>query len=139
MAVKMNKKTKRLVLDASIRGEYRWELRRQKRDGNGYDIDVLINDQNDDGVDVMARRVYDEIVGRLDYNQVLVDAIESLGDKWNPGYVAKIIRDGLKSGMIQAEAAEVEGFIVEARDWIAKRDQGKTSSRLGSLVKKLRK
>lgn len=115
---KLKAKTKQMMLDARIRSEYRWYVRRKKNDAVDA-VAVMTNDQDNDGVNKAAQAVHDDVVSSFDYNQVLVDAVETLGDDWGPKYVAKVIRAGLKSGAIQAEAAEMDGFITEASNWIA--------------------
>lgn len=131
---KMKKMTKRLVLDARIRSNYRWYLRRKNDSGTDV-IDVVVGNTNMDGVDQAAQVVHDEIVDSLDWSQNLVDAIEGLGDKWGPKYVAKVIRAGIKAGTIQAEAAQLEGVLVEAGRWIG-RAVKKRNPKLASLAKK---
>lgn len=121
-STKLKKMTKKLVLDARIRADYRWYLRRKKNSTNV--IDVVVGNTDSDGVDKAARVVHDDIVGSLDWNQNMVDAIEDLGKKWGPRYVAKVIRAGIKSGTIQAEAIMVDTILAEAVELFGVKDAG---------------
>lgn len=130
---KLKAKTKRLVLDAQIRSEYRWYMRRrQNSDGN---VAAIVGDESSDGVDVAAQVVHDQIVASLEYNQVLVDAIESMGDKWSPSYVAKVIRKGIKSGVIQVESTMIDGIVTEVMQRFGVQDTNRGRKVLAAKLK----
>ncbi len=147
MAVALTKEEKRAMLDARIRSDYRWQARRSSGTTGDYGLDVETGDQ---AIKKAAQRVHDDIVSSFRYDEggIMLGATRSVKN-FGVGYVSRVIKKGLKSGVISTEAKiedaavrlletdeKVIGRVKKSLDELARLGSG---ARFKALVTKLRK
>ncbi len=147
MAVTLTKEEKRAMLDARIRSDYRWQARRSSGTTGDYGLDVETDDQ---AIKKAAQRVHDDIISSFRYDEggIMLGATRSVKN-FGVGYVSRVIKKGLKSGVISTEAAiedaavrlletdeKVIGRVKKSLDELAQLGSG---ARFKALMMKLKK
>ncbi len=146
MAITLTKEEKQAVLDARIRSDYRWHVRRH---GSSVGMSFSLTTEIDsDEVKKAAQQIHDSIVSSFGYDDAMLSATRSV-KKFGVSYISRVIKKGLKSGVIKTEAAiedaavrlletdgKVVGRVKKSLDELA---QLGTGARFKTLVKKLRK
>ena len=99
MATELTKNELIAMLDARIRRDAGWRIR---RDDVEAEIAELGISDSADGLKKMAQLGYDDIVASFEYNDNIVKATRAI--TFNIAYVKKIIKTGLADGTIRLEA-----------------------------------
>lgn len=100
-------------LDANIREKARWKISDAFEGGSPGDL----VGSGIDGTKLkqIAQTIMDNIITSFDYDEMLLKATRSV-KKFNVSYVNRVLKAGLKSGLIKTESAKLAKTVAEAVD-----------------------